>query len=61
MSGTLIEKHPVFGTSSQSLNLTGLSCFVKVKGLLIRGAARGRAGDLRSAHGRRRSDKELKR
>lgn len=39
----------------------GLSCFVKVKGLLIRGAARGRPEDLRDAHGRGRSDKELKR
>lgn len=47
--------------SFQSLNLTGLSCSEKVKDLLVRGATRGRTEDLRSAHGRGRSDKELKR
>lgn len=57
----LLEKHHFFGMSFQSLNLTGLSCFVKVKDLLIRGATRGRTEDLRSAHWRGRSDKELKR
>lgn len=56
-----LEKHPLFGMSFQSLNLTGLSCFVKVKGLLIRRAARGRTEGFGSAHGRGESDKELKR
>lgn len=46
----LLEKHHFFGMIFQSLNLTGLSCFVKVKDLLIRGATRGRTEDLRSAH-----------
>lgn len=57
----LLEKHHLLVISFLSLKLAGLSCFVKVKSLCIRGAPRGRSEDLRGARGRGRSDKELKR
>lgn len=57
----LLEKHRLLAISFLSLKLAGLSCFVKVKSLPIRGATRGRSEDLRGTRGRGRSDKELKR
>lgn len=56
-----LEKHRLLAVGFLLLKLAGLSCFIKVKSLCIRGATRGRAEDLRGACGRGRSDKELKR
>lgn len=45
----LLEKHHLLTIGFLSLKPAGLSCFVKVKSLRIRGATRGRSEDLRSS------------